>query len=194
MTDEELAAEVKAGNAEKANRDIVATAPAELLKLNREVLHAEGLQPEEAWRQPTGAHDAYVLGWTVTHNGTRWVSTLASNVWEPGVTGWDAIALGVPAPWLQPLGSHDAYPNGAMVTHKGKTWMSNYDYNVWEPGVSGWTEQVPGGGTPEWIQPTGAHDAYGLNAEVTHLGKYWRSTVDANTWEPGVYGWIEFTP
>lgn len=42
---------------------------------------------------------------------------------------------------------------------------------------------------PEWVQPTGAQDAYPLGAKVTHNGKRWTSTVAANTWEPGVYGW-----
>lgn len=46
---------------------------------------------------------------------------------------------------------------------------------------------------PEWIQPTGAHDAYAKDAKVTHSGKKWTSDVDANVWEPGVYGWTEYT-
>ena len=45
---------------------------------------------------------------------------------------------------------------------------------------------------PEWIQPTGAHDAYSKGAKVTHNSKKWTSDVDANVWEPGVYGWTEF--
>ena len=44
---------------------------------------------------------------------------------------------------------------------------------------------------PEWIQPTGAHNAYAKGAKVTHAGKRWVSDVDANTWAPGVYGWTE---
>lgn len=44
---------------------------------------------------------------------------------------------------------------------------------------------------PEWIQPTGAHNAYALGAKVSHNGKHWISDVDANVWEPGVYGWTE---
>ena len=44
---------------------------------------------------------------------------------------------------------------------------------------------------PDWIQPTGAHDAYAKDAKVTHNGKKWTSDVDANVWEPGVYGWTE---
>ena len=44
---------------------------------------------------------------------------------------------------------------------------------------------------PEWVQPTGAHDAYAKGDKVTHNSKKWISDVDANVWEPGVYGWIE---
>lgn len=44
---------------------------------------------------------------------------------------------------------------------------------------------------PEWIQPTGAHNAYAKGAKVSHNGKHWISDVDANVWEPGVYGWTE---
>ena len=42
---------------------------------------------------------------------------------------------------------------------------------------------------PEWIQPAGAHDAYAAGAKVTHNGTKYISDVDANVWEPGVYGW-----
>lgn len=47
-----------------------------------------------------------------------------------------------------------------------------------------WTEEYP-----EWVQPAGAHDAYAKGAKVSHNGKKWVSTADANVWEPGVYGW-----
>lgn len=49
-----------------------------------------------------------------------------------------------------------------------------------------WTEEYP-----EWVQPTGAHDAYAKGAKVKHNGKKWISTADANVWEPGAYGWDE---
>ena len=44
---------------------------------------------------------------------------------------------------------------------------------------------------PEWVQPTGAHDAYNTGDKVTHNGVKYISDVDANVWEPGVYGWSE---
>jgi hypothetical protein len=42
---------------------------------------------------------------------------------------------------------------------------------------------------PEWIQPTGAHNAYAKGSKVTHNGQRWVSTADGNVWAPGVYGW-----
>ena len=36
-----------------------------------------------------------------------------------------------------------------------------------------------------------AHDAYAKDSKVTHNGKKWISSYDANVWEPGVYGWEE---
>ena len=44
---------------------------------------------------------------------------------------------------------------------------------------------------PMWVQPLGSHDAYVINDTVSHNNKKWKSTVDNNVWEPGVYGWEE---
>ena len=41
---------------------------------------------------------------------------------------------------------------------------------------------------PEWVQPTGAHDAYAKGSQVTHHGEKYVSQIDANVWEPGVFG------
>ena len=41
------------------------------------------------WVQPLGATDAYQTGDRVSHNGKLWESTADSNVWEPGVYGWE---------------------------------------------------------------------------------------------------------
>lgn len=52
-------------------------------------------------------------------------------------------------------------------------------------------EEAPSEEYPEWVQPTGAHDAYAQGAKVSHNGKKWTSDIAANVWEPGVYGWTE---
>lgn len=44
----------------------------------------------EQWRRPTGAHDAYGVGDTVSHLGAEWASLSDGNVWEQGEPG---------APW-----------------------------------------------------------------------------------------------
>ena len=41
---------------------------------------------------------------------------------------------------------------------------------------------------PEWVQPTGAHDAYAKDSQVTHNGERYVSQIDANVWEPGMFG------
>lgn len=62
----------------------------------------------------------------------------------------------------------------------------------WTPpvAVSLWV-RIGGGEIPEWIQPTGAHDAYAKGDKVRHNGAVWVSEIDANVYEPGVYGWSE---
>lgn len=52
-------------------------------------------------------------------------------------------------------------------------------------------EEAPYEEYPEWVRPTGAHDAYAQGAKVSHNGKKWTSNVENNVWEPGVYGWTE---
>lgn len=44
---------------------------------------------------------------------------------------------------------------------------------------------------PEWVQPQGSHDAYNKGDKVSHNEKHWISDIDANVYEPGVYGWTE---
>ena len=98
---------------------------------------------------------------------------------------WDEAAATTPdadGNWL--------YTGGEVVWHEQRLWVNVTEGtpNVWEPGVSGWHDQ-PTTGIPEWVQPTGGHDAYSLGDQVTHNGETWVSTVDANVWEPGVFGW-----
>ena len=66
-----------------------------------------------------------------------------------------------------------------------ESWAPNVSPSLWvridDPAIE-W---------PQWRQPTGATDAYSKGAKVSHKEKHWVSDVDANTWEPGVYGWTE---
>ena len=98
--------------------------------------------------------------------------------------------------WVQPTDATNAYPKDWTVTHDGKTWVSLTPANVWPPGVSGWREIVDeSAGAPEWVQPTGSHDAYQTGDTVTFEGAEYTSLIDGNTWSPTDYpqGWEKIT-
>lgn len=86
-----------------------------------------------------------------------------------------------------------AYEVGYRVRYQGalyKCVQAHTSQADWTPDVAAslWS-RVGEGDIPEWIQPTGAHDAYAMGDKVRHNGKVWTSDIDANVYEPGVYGW-----
>ena len=102
--------------------------------------------------------------------------------------------------WSQPYGATDCYQIGDKVTYQGKTWECTIANCVWAPGVYGWKEVGESGGEdkpveefPEWVQPTGQHDAYMTGDKVTFNGTHYESIIDYNTWSPEAYpaGWKE---
>ena len=97
--------------------------------------------------------------------------------------------------WVAP---HD-YAVGDRIRYNGllyKVVQAHTSQETWTPDVtpalyariSDPTEEWP-----EWIQPTGAQDAYSIGDKVSHNEKHWVSNANANVWEPGVYGWDEQT-
>ena len=46
---------------------------------------------------------------------------------------------------------------------------------------------------PEWVQPSGVLDAYGIGDKVTFDGKHYQSLLSSNVWSPLAYpqGWQE---
>ncbi len=67
-------------------------------------------------------------------------------------------------------------------------WTPDATRALWTPmGVSADDPEA----VPEWVQPTGAHDAYAKGSHVMHGGIEWVSDLDANVWEPGVSGWSQ---
>lgn len=58
-------------------------------------------------------------------------------------------------------------------------------------GITSTRGKRPDGTWPDWVQPTGAHDAYNTGDRVMFNGDVWESTTDANVWAPDVYpdGW-----
>ena len=99
------------------------------------------------------------------------------------------------APWAYPI----AYTVGQLRRHNGKLYkcvQAHTSQADWTPdtATSLWSVAAdPAEEWPAWSQPVGAHDAYAKGAKVSHNGKHWTSNVDSNVWEPGVYGWTEYT-
>lgn len=139
--------------------------------------------------------------------------------WRPGAgteSLYDAFGLdesGYPI-WAQPSGAHDAYNAGDIVNYNGTLYQSTINGNVWSPDVypAGWTvyeaatepekpepepepkpDPDPEEPTtyPEWVQPTGAHDAYNTGDIVNYNGTLYKSVIDGNVWAPDAYpqGW-----
>lgn len=100
-------------------------------------------------------------------------------------------------PELFPAWTIKEYATGDRVQYQGtlyKCLQSHTAQADWTPdtAVSLWVRvDDPAVEWPEWVQPAGAHDAYAKGAKVSHNGKHWASDIDANVYEPGVYGWIE---
>ena len=112
--------------------------------------------------------------------------------------------------WVQPVGATDAYDKGDIVEYNGKKYISTIDANVWAPDVYGWEVYTEGGSTDpvepsepdtptetikDFVQPTGAHDAYAKGDKVRFNGKVYESVIDNNVYSPSAYpaGWKEIT-
>ena len=81
------------------------------------------------------------------------------------------------------------------LQHEGKLYKVIQPHTSqvgWEPDTTPalFVEIAKPGEIPEWRQPTGAQDAYSKGDQVRHNGQIWESDVEANVWEPGVYGWF----
>lgn len=85
------------------------------------------------------------------------------------------------------------YAVGDRVRDDGKLYrcvQAHTSQEGWEPHATPalWVRTAPEGEIPDWIQPTGAADAYSTGDKVKHVSKVWVSLVDANVWEPGTAG------
>lgn len=103
---------------------------------------------------------------------------------------FEALATAQALAWEEPTNWHlNPVMTGDQRAYGGKTWESLIDFNVWAPPV-GWREVVAEG-YPDWVQPTGAHDAYNTGDRVTFEGADYESLIDANVWSPTAYpaGW-----
>ena len=118
------------------------------------------------WVQPLGATDAYELGDVVLYNGKKYKSLIAANVWSPDAypAGWELLDD------TEPVDPEPEEPDPEEPTPEP------------EPD----TPDVP-----EFVQPTGAHDAYKLGDRVLYNGQVYESLMNGNVWSPDAYpaGW-----
>lgn len=129
--------------------------------------------------------------------------------WTPDTQAalFDAFGLdesGYPI-WAQPAGAHDAYNIGDEVNYKGSIYRSLINGNVWAPDVYAAEWELVKESTeepeepdepiteeyPDWVRPTGAHDAYNIGDIVKYNEKFYQSTINGNVWAPDEYpsGW-----
>ena len=86
-----------------------------------------------------------------------------------------------------------AYATGIRVVYDGKLYkcvQAHTSQADWTPGAAPalWVA-VSVDAWPEWVQPTGEHDAYHRGDKVSYNGKHYICTADANVYAPDVYGW-----
>lgn len=107
--------------------------------------------------------------------------------------------------FVQPTGAHNVYNSGDKVTYNGVKYESLIDNNAWSPEAypAGWSKIETGETSGEsgdgqessnyanFVQPTGAHDAYSKGDKVKYNGNVYESLIDANVWSPDAYpaGW-----
>lgn len=108
----------------------------------------------------------YMIGDCCLENGVVYRSTIDNNVWAPSAypQGWE---LATDEPYVPPV-TEPSVPD--------------------EPETGGETP-----GVPEFVQPTGGHDAYSAGDRVMYNGKVYESLIDNNVWSPDTYprGWSE---
>ena len=163
----------------------------------------------------------YKQGWVIRYNGNLYKIAqdhTSQSQWVPGETGTESLYTGITVSsegypyWQQPTGAHDAYNIGDIVLYKDKLYKSLINGNVWSPDVypMGWEEtddsespvDPPEEGDPDtpqsypdFVQPTGAHDAYKKGDIVKYNGTLYKSLIDGNVWAPDAYpqGWEVYT-
>lgn len=94
-----------------------------------------------------------------------------------------------------------AYPENEIVKYGVNADGETQLYKVIQVHTSqaGWTPDTAASlykkigftdeGVSIWTQPLGATDAYMKGDVVSFENQLWKSTVDNNVWQPGVYGW-----
>ena len=88
------------------------------------------------------------------------------------------------------------YAVGNIVSYNGKLYeaiQSHTSQADWTPNLvsSLFKSHAPVGIIPDFVQPTGGHDAYNIGDKVLFGGSTYESLINANVWSPTNYpqGW-----
>lgn len=168
---------------------------------------------------------SYKQGWIIKYRDNIYKIVqdhISQAQWVPGTSGTESLYSSLTISedgtqiWKQPTGAHDCYNSGDVVIYKKKKYKSLINGNVWSPDAypTGWelytgdssdtetpakpdTGDDSGSSTsyPNFVQPTGAHDAYNTGDIVEYKGTLYKSLIDGNAWAPDVYpaGWEKYT-
>ena len=211
------AAEAAQAAAENAGTDMqvaafarIAVAPMAANMTDAQVLEVSTLLPEWAEGTEYAVDDAVsdgdggVYRCEQAHTSSAEHDLTVASLWTKISVAADGIDV-----WQQPTGAHNAYSTGDKVhypTADGPVYESVINGNCWSPDAhpAGWQLVAESGGeeggetvepepsdVPEFVQPTGAHDAYNTGDRVTYNGHVYESTMDGNAYSPDAYpqGW-----
>lgn len=159
---------------------------------------ADSLDPE--WEQTWECYQAY-------DNSTYPEIVPGNAAWYTFNRPLHGKTLETARPFVPVQGAHDMYRSGEyMIFTDGKTYLCKQDTNfsptdysqAWEvcgeneePGTEPEPTPEQPSEYPEWVRPTGGHDAYNTGDRVTYNGTVYESKIDGNAWSPDEYptGW-----
>jgi hypothetical protein len=109
-----------------------------------------------------------------------------------------AVEVAKAAPLPVDLPESDWLKKGDVITFEGKEYeviQAHRPQTDWRPDTTPALYKLvqiaePGDDYPQWVQPTGGHDAYNIGDRVVWNGNNYESTINANVWAPNVTGWV----
>ena len=119
----------------------------------------------------------YGKGECCTEGGKIYRSTIDNNVWAPSAypQGWEEVSID--AGPIEPAPEEPDEPSTKPEQP--------------EEGGESSDDDDPYKDVPDFVQPTGAHDAYNVGDRVKYNGHVYESTMAGNAYSPDVYpqGW-----
>ena len=97
--------------------------------------------------------------------------------------------------------TYHSYEVGEIFQYEGKLYkviQEHTSQDDWIPSElpALYLNMMPENVIPEWVQPTGSHDAYNVGDKVIFEDDVYESLIDNNTWSPVDYsqGWKLLAP